>query len=166
MDEAGTLLAPGQQGEVVLKGASVISAYVGACEANDTAFSSGWFRTGDQGILDRDGVLRLNGRLKEMINTGGEKVSPLEVDEVLLEHPGVAQAVAFGVADQLLGERVGAVVVLRAGHEVTSDALRAFAAQRLVKHKVPRPLVIVPAIPTGPTGKFQRRLLANQLGLA
>jgi acyl-CoA synthetase (AMP-forming)/AMP-acid ligase II len=166
MEEAGRFLPAGERGEVVLRGPSVIRAYVGQCEANVVSFPSGWFRTGDQGVLDEDGFLTLTGRLKEMINVGGEKVAPLEVDQVLMEHPAVAQAVAFGVPDPLLGERVGAAVVLGTGQEATAATIRAFAADRLVRHKQPRPLVIVDAIPAGPTGKFQRPLLARQLGLA
>jgi acyl-CoA synthetase (AMP-forming)/AMP-acid ligase II len=165
MDEEGRVLLPGVAGEVVIRGDSVIQAYAGNASATAASFRSGWFRTGDEGRLDADGYLTLTARLKEIINTGGEKVAPLEVDAVLMEHPGVAQALAFAVPDPSLGERVAAVVVLRPGADATPESLRAFAAERLAKFKVPRTILILDAIPTGPTGKFQRTAMARQLGL-
>ena len=110
MAEDGRLLEPGERGEVVIQGPSVIDGYADNPAANAEAFREGWFRTGDQGVLDRDGYLSLVGRLKEMINRGGEKIAPREIDEVLLQHPAVAEAVAFGVPHPAWGEEVGAAV--------------------------------------------------------
>jgi acyl-CoA synthetase (AMP-forming)/AMP-acid ligase II len=135
-------------------------------EANAAAFVDGWLRTGDEGEWDADGRLRITGRLKEQINRGGEKVSPREVDDVLAEHPSVAQVVTFALPDARLGEEVAAAVVLRAGAAVDERALRRFAAERLSRFKVPRRVVFVAEIPTGATGKLQRIGLAQRLGLA
>ena len=140
--------------------------YVGNPEANAAAFHDGWFRTGDQGRVDSDGYLFITGRLKELINRGGEKISPCEIDEVLMDHPAVAQAVAFAVPHDKLGEEIAAAVVLRDGSSVTEGELRVFVGTRLADFKVPRRVVIVPEIPRGSTGKLQRTGLAKALGLA
>jgi acyl-CoA synthetase (AMP-forming)/AMP-acid ligase II len=166
MDEAGTLLPPGAVGEVVIRGPNVTPGYDANPEANARAFTDGWFRTGDQGLLDDDGYLRLTGRLKELINRGGEKISPLEVDEVLMDHPAVLQVVTFAVPHPMLGEEVAAAVVLREGQRATERELREFAAARLADFKVPRRIVLVAEIPKGATGKMQRIGLAARLGLA
>jgi acyl-CoA synthetase (AMP-forming)/AMP-acid ligase II len=166
MDAAGRLLPAGEVGEVVVRGPNVTPGYEADPEANARAFTRGWFRTGDQGVLDAGGYLRLIGRLKELINRGGEKVSPLEVDEVLLDHPAVQQVVTFAMPHPKLGEEVAAAVVVRDGMAATERELRAFAASRLAGFKVPRRVVIVPEIPKGPTGKPQRIGLAARLGLA
>jgi acyl-CoA synthetase (AMP-forming)/AMP-acid ligase II len=113
MDEAGALLPDGERGEVVIQGPNVVSGYENNPEANAKSFTNGWFRTGDQGFLDEDGYLRLTGRLKELINRGGEKIGPREIDEVLLTHPAVAEAVCFGVPHPSWGEEVAAAVVLK-----------------------------------------------------
>jgi acyl-CoA synthetase (AMP-forming)/AMP-acid ligase II/aryl carrier-like protein len=165
MDAAGCLLPPGQTGEIVLRGPSLARGYAENPEANRSAFTDGWFRTGDEGFRDRDGYLFLTGRLKEIINRGGEKISPREIEEVLLEHPAVAQAVAFGVPHPTLGESAAAAVVLRAEAAASEGALRSFAAERLAEFKVPHPVLIVEEIPKGATGKLQRIGLAEKLGL-
>ncbi|GIV57622.1 MAG: AMP-dependent synthetase [Rhodothermaceae bacterium] len=165
MDAAGRLLPTGTAGEVVVRGPNVTAGYAGNPEANARAFTDGWFRTGDEGYLDEDGYLVLTGRIKEMINRGGEKVAPREVDEVLLDHPAVAQAVTFAVPDERLGEEVGAAVVLHAPGAVDARTLRRFVAERLAAFKVPRHIVFVDAIPKGPTGKLQRIGLAERLGV-
>ncbi len=166
MDEAGELLSPGALGEVVIRGPNVTAGYENNAAANAAAFINGWFRTGDQGVLDADGYLRLTGRLKELINRGGEKFSPLEVDEVLMDHPAVAQCLTFAVPHAKLGEEVGVAVVLRAGHAVKETALREFCSERLTGFKVPRRIVFVDEIPKGATGKLQRIGLAAKLGLS
>ena len=166
MDERGTLLGRGAIGEVVIRGPNVTPGYEANPEANARAFTNGWFRTGDQGILDEDGYLRLTGRLKELINRGGEKISPLEVDGVLMDHPAVQQVVTFGIPHEKLGEEVGAAVVLREGKTLTERELRAFASARLADFKVPRTIVFLQEIPKGATGKLQRIGLAEKLGLA
>lgn len=139
------------EGEVAVRGPNV--------------YTDGWFRTGDQGYLDEEGYLFLTGRSKEIINRGGEKIAPREIDEVLLQHPAVAQAVAFAVPHQSLGEAVAAAVVWRHGLNVTESALREFAAERLADFKVPEKLVFLEEIPKGPTGKIQRIGLAEKLGI-
>jgi acyl-CoA synthetase (AMP-forming)/AMP-acid ligase II len=164
-DEDGRLLAQGQTGEVVLRGGGVISRYESPPEANESSFFSGWFRTGDRGHVDEDGYVHLTGRLKEIINRGGEKISPAEIDAVLCEHPAVAQAVAFAVPNDQLGEEVGAAVVLREGATADVKELRSYLGMRLAPFKVPRRIVIVAEIPKGPTGKLQRIGLAQRLGL-
>lgn len=156
-------------GEVVISGPNVTLGYEGNPEANAKNFFEAdgrrWFRTGDQGMLDDEGYLNLTGRLKEIINRGGEKISPLEVDAILLEHPAVQQVVTFAIPHAKLGEEVGAAVVLREGAEATERAIRDFAAGRLADFKVPRHVVILDEIPKGATGKLQRIGLAQKLGL-
>lgn len=166
MDAAGNLLEPGATGEVVIRGPNVTLGYEANPQANAESFTNGWFRTGDQGVFDADGYLRLTGRLKEIINRGGEKISPREVDEVLMDHPAVAQAVTFALPHEKLGEEVAAAVVLRDGVSATERDLRHFAAERLADFKVPRRVLILDEIPKGPTGKLQRIGLAQRLGLA
>jgi len=165
MDSDGKLLAPGVIGEVVIRGENVTLGYENNPKANAEAFVNGWFRTGDQGSLTRDGYLTLTGRLKEIINRGGEKISPLEVDEVLMHHPAVMQVVTFAMPHEKLGEDVAAVVVLREGHSLTERELRDFAATKLADFKVPRKILFMAEIPKGATGKLQRIGLAAKLGL-
>ncbi len=165
MDAAGTLLPTGARGEVVIRGRNVTAGYEANPEANAKAFTDGWFRTGDEGWLDEAGYLRLSGRLKEIINRGGEKVSPLEVDAVLMDHPAVQQVVTFAMPHAKLGEEVAAAVVLRPGTAADEAALRGFAAERLAGFKVPRRIVVLDEIPKGATGKLQRIGLAAKLGL-
>jgi acyl-CoA synthetase (AMP-forming)/AMP-acid ligase II len=169
MDGTDRLLPPEAAGEVVISGPNVTAGYESNPEANAKAFAvvdgQRWFRTGDEGRLDEAGYLRLTGRLKEIINRGGEKVSPLEVDAVLMDHPAVAQVVTFAVRHDKLGEEVGAAVVLREGAAAAEQELRDFAAQRLADFKVPRRVVVLDEIPKGATGKLQRIGLAKRLGL-
>ena len=166
MDDQGALLSAGETGEIVIRGENVTRGYENNPKANAEAFTHGWFRTGDQGVMDADGYLTITGRLKEIINRGGEKVSPREVDEVLMDHPAVAQVVTFAVPHDKLGEDVGAAVVLREGAALTEKELRAFAAERLADFKVPRKVLFLDEIPKGATGKLQRIGLAAKLGLA
>jgi len=165
MGEGGELLPPRQVGEIVLRGPNVLRGYDGDPQATAAAFRDGWFRTGDLGHFDEDGYLFLDGRLTEIINRGGEKISPREIDEALMVHPGVAQALAFAVPDARLGEEVFAAVVLRPGIEASPDELRRFAATRLTASKVPARVVFVDEMPKGPTGKLQRIGLAAKLGI-
>lgn len=163
MDAAGNLLPVGQVGEVVIRGANVTAGYENNPKANEGAFSNGWFRTGDQGRFDADGYLFLTGRIKELINRGGEKIAPREVDEILIQHPAVAQAIAFAVPHPTLGEDIAAAVVLRENAAVTETEIRDFASLRLADFKVPSRVVFVEEIPKGPTGKLQRIGLAEKL---
>ena len=165
LDGSGIELPRGETGEIAIRGDSVTCGYEQDPGANLGAFSNGWLRTGDQGYQDQDGYLFIAGRLKEMINRGGEKVWPTEIDAVLLNHPSVAQAVSFAVPDARLGEEVGAAIVLRAHASANERDILDFAAQRLADFKLPRHLVIVDEIPKGPTGKIQRTGLAKALGL-
>jgi acyl-CoA synthetase (AMP-forming)/AMP-acid ligase II len=166
MDDDGKLLPQGEIGEVVIRGPNVTKGYEANPEANAKAFTHGWFRTGDQGMFDPDGFLMLTGRLKELINRGGEKVSPLEVDGVLSAHPAVAQVLCFAIPHAKLGEEVGAAVVLRDGAPCTERELRDFCATHLADFKVPKKVVFVPEIPKGATGKLMRIGLAEKLGIA
>jgi acyl-CoA synthetase (AMP-forming)/AMP-acid ligase II len=166
MDATGALLPAGATGEIVIRGVNVTSGYENNPSANRDAFTNGWFRTGDQGVLDAEGYLTITGRLKEIINRGGEKISPREVDEVLMDHPAVAQCVTFACPHDKLGEDVAAAVVLREGQSVDARQLQEFVAQRLADFKVPRKVVLLDEIPKGPTGKLQRIGLAEKLGLA
>jgi acyl-CoA synthetase (AMP-forming)/AMP-acid ligase II len=166
MDEGGALVPRGGLGEVVIRGPNVTKGYDANPDANAKAFAGGWFRTGDQGVIDDEGYLRITGRLKELINRGGEKVSPLEVDEILMDHPAVQQAVTFAMPHDKLGEEVACAVVLRDGTSATEREIRDFAATRLADFKVPRKVVILAEIPKGATGKLQRIGLAEKLGLS
>ena len=165
LDGDGNEIERGNVGEVAIRGETVFTGYEANPEADSMAFAGGWFRTGDLGRLDEDGYLFLTGRSKEIINRGGEKVSPLEVDDVLLRHPAVAQVATFGVPDPLLGEEVAAAVVLRDGHDVDGRSLQDFAAQTVAPFKVPRHVIIVSEIPMGATGKLQRAMLADHVEL-
>ena len=163
MDEAGNLLPPGEIGEVVIRGANVTKGYENNPKANQAAFSNGWFRTGDQGKFDSDGYLFLTGRLKEIINQGGEKIAPSEVDEVLTRHSAVAQAVTFAMPHPTLGEDVAAAIVLKRDGQATEGELRNFVASQLAEFKTPTQILFVDEIPKGPTGKSQRIGLADKL---
>ena len=163
MDDDGVILAQGAIGEVVIRGPNVTPGYDKNPDANARAFTDGWFRTGDQGRIDDEGYLFLTGRLKEQINRGGEKISPLEIDTVLLDHPALAQAVTFGIPHDKLGEEVGVVVVTRPGVTVTEQEIRDFAATRLAAFKVPRRVLVMDDVPKGATGKVQRIGLAAKL---
>jgi oxalate---CoA ligase len=165
MDDRGNLLPALRVGEVVIRGPNVSRGYENNPDANARAFTNGWFRTGDQGLLDEDGYLRLTGRLKELINRGGEKISPIEVDEVLLNHPAIAQAVTFAIPHPKLGEEVGVAIILRDGQSLRDRELKDFAGQHLPDFKIPRKILFLAEIPKGPTGKVLRIGLAERLGL-
>jgi len=155
IDQAGKRLAANAPGEVAVRGPSVMRGYRDNPEANAAAFVEGWFRTGDIGVLDDDGYLSLTGRIKEMINRGGEKISPEEVEAVLLEHRAVAEAAVFGVPDTKYGEEVYAAVVLKGSAD--EDALKAFCRSRLADFKVPKVIRITSALPKNAMGKIVRR---------
>jgi acyl-CoA synthetase (AMP-forming)/AMP-acid ligase II len=169
MAEDGSLLPRGtgleHTGEIVIRGPNVTAGYENNPKANADGFLNGWFRTGDQGVMDEDGYISITGRLKEIINRGGEKISPREVDEILMDHPAVAQVVCFGMPHPKLGEEVAAVVVLREGQQVTERELQTFVATRAADYKVPKKVLFMDEIPKGATGKLQRIGLAQKLGL-
>ena len=160
IDSGGTVLEPGRRGEVVIQGPNVMKGYEENPEANASSFINGWFRTGDEGYLDQESYLTITGRLKELINRGGEKISPQEIDEVLLAHPAVAEAVSFGLPSERYGEEVAAAVVL--GREATQAELISYCREHLAPFKVPHALYIVSAIPKTASGKVQRRNVASQ----
>jgi amino acid adenylation domain-containing protein len=165
VDADGALLPAGVTGEIVVRGPNVMAGYERNPTANLEAFAHGWFHTGDEGFLDAEGYLFITGRLKEMINRGGLKVTPQEVDDVLMQHPAVAQAATFPALHPRWGEDVTAAVVLRPQATVTARELRRFVATRLAMFKVPSRVLLVEAIPLSPTGKLQRYRLAAQLGV-
>jgi acyl-CoA synthetase (AMP-forming)/AMP-acid ligase II len=165
MDKAGNLLDTGSTGEVVIHGESVTGGYLNNPEANASAFTNGWFRTGDQGLLDEQGYLYLTGRIKELILRGGENIAPREIDEVLLTHPAIADAITFGIRDEKYGEEVAAAVVLREPARgeapVTADEIIAYCRTRLAAFKAPKTIFITEQIPRTATGKIQRRIVAE-----
>jgi acyl-CoA synthetase (AMP-forming)/AMP-acid ligase II len=165
MGEDGTLLGAGAIGEIVIKGPNVTLGYENNPQANAEGYRDGWFRTGDQGTKDAEGYISITGRLKEIINRGGEKVSPREIDEILMDHPAVNQVVCFGMPHAKLGEEVAAVVVLKEGHAATERELQDFVGQRAAEFKVPKKILFMDEIPKGATGKLQRIGLAQKLGL-
>jgi oxalate---CoA ligase len=163
MDTQGQICAVGEMGEVVIRGANVTLGYANNPAANKMAFTDGWLRTGDQGYLDNEGYLFLNGRLKEIINRGGEKISPQEVDNVLMQLPQIQQAVTFAVIHPTLGEDIVAAVVLHSDREISPTEIRHYLFKKLAGFKVPSQIVMLDAIPKGPTGKLQRIGLADRL---
>ena len=158
MGPDGALIDAGAVGEIVIRGPNITSGYANNPAANAEAFRNGWFRTGDLGVMDAEGYLTISGRLKEIINRGGEKIAPREIDEVLLRHPAVAEAVTFGIPHPSWGEEVAAAVVLRG--EVETKELTDFCRRYLADFKVPRHLYVVTEIPRTATGKVQRRHVA------
>jgi oxalate---CoA ligase len=161
----GELLGADAVGEIVIRGPNVTAGYENNAKANEEGFLNGWFRTGDQGVRDADGYLSITGRLKEIINRGGEKVSPREVDEIIMDHPAVAQVVCFGMPHPKLGEEVAAVVVLKEGAQATDRDIQDFVSKRAADYKVPKKILFMDEIPKGATGKLQRIGLAQKLGL-
>ncbi|WP_409363512.1 amino acid adenylation domain-containing protein [Bradyrhizobium liaoningense] len=161
MDANGTMLPSGQHGEITLRGPTMTRGYYNDEETTRASFRGDWFRTGDLGYLDEDGYLFIVGRIKDVINRGGQKISPLEVEEVLLAHPDVLEAGVFAVPHKKLGENVAAVVVLRPEAKATSEALRQFARKRLAAYKVPSLVRAVAALPKGASGKVKRNALAE-----
>jgi acyl-CoA synthetase (AMP-forming)/AMP-acid ligase II len=163
MDKEGKHLGTNMRGEIAIQGANVFRGYENNPEANVRAFVDGWFRTGDQGYLDSDCYLHLTGRIKDIIIRGGENIAPHEVDEVLLRHPAVAAAVAFGCAHPTLGEEVAAAVVLHEKHGATKSQLINHCREFLAEYKCPAKIYLVDAIPTTATGKIRRRAVAAAL---
>ncbi len=164
MDKSGHHLGTNQRGEVVIQGANVFRGYENNPEANARAFVNGWFRTGDEGMLDADCYLHLTGRIKDIIIRGGENIAPHEVDEILLRHPAVAAAVTFGYVHPTLGEEVAAAVVLHEGFEATESTLIKHCRELLAEYKCPKKIHLVKSIPTTATGKIRRRAVAAALG--
>ena len=165
MDDSDKILNQGETGEVCIKGNNVTLGYDSNPEANKKSFSNGWFRTGDQGYFDQDGFLKISGRLKEIINKGGEKISPLEVDNILMDHPLIEQAVCFGYEDKMLGEEIAAAIIVKEGQNCSEMDVKNYAEEKLAKFKIPKKIFFVNEIPKGATGKLQRNVLAKNFGL-
>ena len=163
MDKDGRHLGTNQRGEVVIQGANVFRGYENNPEANASAFVNGWFRTGDEGLLDEDCYLHLTGRIKDIIIRGGENIAPQEVDEILMRHPAVAAAVTFGYPHPTLGEEVAAAVVLHEPHGATESALIKHCRELLEEFKCPKKIYLVKSVPTTASGKIQRRAVAVAL---
>tara|TARA_B100002051_G_C16734339_1_gene640237 strand:+ start:579 stop:2087 length:1509 start_codon:yes stop_codon:yes gene_type:complete len=165
MDDNGNILKQGNVGEICIKGDNVTLGYENNDDANKTSFTNGWFRTGDQGYFDNDGYLKISGRIKEIINKGGEKISPLEVDNVLMDHPSIDQAVCFGYEDKMLGENIASAIIIKDGMECSENEVLNYAEKKLAKFKIPKKIFFVDEIPKGATGKLQRNVLAKKFGL-
>ena len=160
--ENGGRLLPGQRGEVLIGGPTVTSGYLDAPDLNRTAFIDGWFRTGDIGSLDEEGFLTIHGRLAEVINRGGAKIAPAEIEHALMLHPWVAEAAAFAVPHPRLGEDVAAAVVLRPGSTITPADLREFLNNQLAPFKIPRRITVVDQLPKGVSGKISTAAIERE----
>ncbi len=165
MDANGNLAPRGEGGEVVVRGATVFGGYENDPSENQRVFRAGWYHTGDQGVVDADGFLKLLGRIDEVINRGGQKIAPREIDEALLQHSAVSQAVSFPILHATLHQDVAAAVVLHSGAQATDAEMRRHLAERLPPFKVPHPILLVAELPKGPTGKLRRNELARHFGL-
>ena len=165
MNDKNKKLPQGEIGEICIKGDNVTNGYENNPEANKQSFVNDWFRTGDEGFFDEDGYLKISGRLKEIINKGGEKISPLEVDNILMDFPPIDQALCFGYKDKMLGEDIAVAIKLKENKSCTEDDIKSFANEKLAKFKIPKKIFIVQDIPKGATGKLQRIGLAKKFGL-
>ena len=165
MNDKNEKLPQGEIGEICIKGNNVTNGYENNPEANKQSFVNDWFRTGDEGFFDEDGYLKISGRLKEIINKGGEKISPLEVDNILMDFPPIDQALCFGYKDKMLGEDIAVAIKLKENKSCTEDDIKSYANEKLAKFKIPKKIFIVEDIPKGATGKLQRIGLAKKFGL-
>ncbi|TPX06907.1 uncharacterized protein E0L32_002403 [Thyridium curvatum] len=165
LDEAGGEVARGAEGEICIRGENVTKGYLNNPAANESSFhrQNGFFRTGDQGKLDEDGYVIITGRIKELINKGGEKISPIELDNVLTRHPAVSEAVSFAIPDDMYGQDVGVAVVLKPGQKLGQEELRGWVAEKLAKFKVPKKIYFTDVMPKTATGKIQRRIVAETM---
>ncbi len=181
LDQAGKEVPQGSEAEICIRGANVTSGYLNNPEANRTSFTKeGFFRTGDQGKLDSDGYVFITGRIKELINKGGEKISPIELDNILAQHPAVSEAVSFGIEDDMYGQDIGVAIVLKQGQKLEADALRSWMAEKVVKFKLPKKvsesiilefwnesnnfqIFFTDNMPKTATGKIQRRMVAEAM---
>ncbi|ANB14077.1 Pcs60p [Sugiyamaella lignohabitans] len=162
LDANGNKVKQGQEGEISIKGSNVTPGYINNPKANEESFTKdGYFRTGDQGKLDEDGFVIITGRIKELINRGGEKISPIELDGVMLEHPAVAEAVSFAAPDEMYGQVVNAAIVLKPGAKATEKDIQDFLSSKLSKFKIPQRIFFTKIMPKTATGKIQRRVIAS-----
>jgi acyl-CoA synthetase (AMP-forming)/AMP-acid ligase II len=165
MGNKKNILEKGKIGEIVIRGDNVTKGYINNSKANNDSFIEGWFRTGDQGFFDEENLLQLTGRIKEIINRGGEKIAPLEIDDTIMQHESVFQAITFPIIHEKLGEEVAAAIVLKNNHQLTEQELKEFLRNKLIPFKIPQRIVFLDEIPKGKTGKLQRLGLAKTLGL-
>ncbi|TEA20065.1 putative peroxisomal-coenzyme A synthetase [Colletotrichum sidae] len=164
LDDNGDELAQGQEGEICIKGENVTKGYLNNPSANASSFTKdGFFRTGDQGKKDEDGYIIITGRIKELINKGGEKISPIELDNVLTRHPAVSEAVSFAIPDEMYGQEIAVAVVLKQGQQLRQHELRGWVAEKLAKFKVPKKIYFTETMPKTATGKIQRRIVAEKM---
>ncbi len=165
IDDSHKILENGKIGEIIIRGKNVTKGYLNNSQANKDSFINGWFRTGDQGFYDEEGFLQITGRIKEIINKGGEKISPLEIDDAIMQHESVFQGITFPIVHAKLGEEVAAAIVLKNDHQLTAQELKEFLSKILISYKIPQTIVFLDEIPKGKTGKLQRIGLAKKLGL-
>ncbi len=165
IDDNHNILESGKIGEIIIRGSNVTKGYLNNFQANKDSFLDGWFRTGDQGFYDEEGFLQITGRIKEIINKGGEKISPLEIDDAIMKHENVFQGITFPIVHNKLGEEVAAAVVLKKDLQLTEQELKEFLSKILAPYKIPQTIVFLEEIPKGNTGKLQRIGLAKKLGL-
>ena len=162
-DQAGALLNAGDEGEICIRGENIMKGYLNDHDANAHAFTpDGFFRTGDFGYLDANNYLFITGRMKEFINKGGEKISPVEIDNTVMQHPAVAEAAAFSVPDDMYGQDVGLAVTLKEGEKVERSKLKRWVRDRVSAHKVPVKIFMVQELPKSAFGKTQRQVLSQQ----
>ena len=165
LDAEGSEVSQGSEGEICIKGENVTSGYLNNPSANESSFTkNGFFRTGDQGKKDKDGYVFITGRIKELINKGGEKISPIELDNVLSRHPAVAEAVSFAIPDEMYGQDIGVAIVLKPGQELDGEDLKKWVLEKLAKFKVPKKVYFTDVMPKTATGKVQRRIVAEEMG--
>ncbi|PHH52159.1 putative peroxisomal-coenzyme A synthetase [Ceratocystis fimbriata CBS 114723] len=164
LNDDGDEVSQGNEGEICIKGENVTSGYLNNAAANATAFAkNGFFRTGDQGKMDEDGYVIITGRIKELINKGGEKISPIELDNVLTCHAAVSEAVSFAIPDEMYGQEIGVAIVLKQGQSVKPEEIKAWVSERLAKFKTPKEIYFTNIMPKTATGKIQRRIVAEEM---
>ncbi|KAI1439277.1 peroxisomal-coenzyme A synthetase [Xylaria sp. CBS 124048] len=164
LNDAGDEVPQGSEGEICIRGENVTKGYLNNAAANAGAFTKGgFFRTGDQGKMDEDGYVIITGRIKELINKGGEKISPIELDNVFASHPAVAEAVSFAIPDELYGQDIAAAIVLKPGAKLTEAQLKSWIGEKLAKFKMPKKVYFTEVMPKTATGKIQRRIVAETM---
>jgi acyl-CoA synthetase (AMP-forming)/AMP-acid ligase II len=164
LNDAGDEVPQGKEAEICIRGENVTKGYLNNPSANATSFTKGgFFRTGDQGKKDSEGYVIITGRIKELINKGGEKISPIELDNVIAQHPAVSEAVSFAIEDELYGQDVGLSIVIKEGQALTAGELKAWLDSRLAKFKLPKKIFFTDIMPKTATGKIQRRLVAEAM---
>jgi len=164
LDGAGKEVPRGSEGEISIRGENVTKGYLNNEKANKESFTKeGFFRTGDQGKMDKDGYVFITGRIKELINKGGEKISPIELDNVLARHPAVSEAVSFAIPDEMYGQDVGVAIVLKPDQKLDAAELKKWVADKVAKFKVPKQVYFTDIMPKTATGKIQRRIVADTM---